>query len=96
MRHEAVLEAAVVGKDCGGLTRTLAYVVLKSGTGDGALADSLKAFVKGQLAPHKYPREIRFMRSCLRPPPGRSSASSCAKPQAGDGEQMTQSVSLAQ
>jgi len=61
MRHEAVLEAAVVGKDCGGLTRTLAYVVLKSGTGDGALADSLKAFVKGQLAPHKYPREIRFI-----------------------------------
>ena len=61
MRHEAVLEAAVVGKDCGGLTRTLAYVVLKSGTGDDALADSLKAFVKGQLAPHKYPREIRFI-----------------------------------
>jgi len=61
MRHEAVLEAAVVGKDERGLTRTLAYVVLKSGTGDDALADSLKAFVKGQLAPHKYPREIRFI-----------------------------------
>jgi benzoate-CoA ligase len=61
MRHEAVLEAAVVGKDEAGLTRTLAYVVLKSGTGDEALAESLKAFVKGQLAPHKYPREIRFI-----------------------------------
>jgi benzoate-CoA ligase len=61
MRHEAVLEAAVVGKDEGGLTRTLAYVVLKSGTGDEALAETLKAFVKGQLAPHKYPREIRFI-----------------------------------
>jgi benzoate-CoA ligase len=61
MRHEAVLEAAVVGKDEGGLTRTLAYVVLKSGTGDEALADTLKAFVKSELAPHKYPREIRFI-----------------------------------
>jgi benzoate-CoA ligase len=61
MRHEAVLEAAVVGKDDGGLTRTLAYVVLKSGTGDDALAETLKAFVKSQLAPHKYPREIRFI-----------------------------------
>jgi benzoate-CoA ligase len=61
MRHEAVLEAAVVGKDEGGLTRTLAYVVLKSGTGNDALAETLKAFVKSQLAPHKYPREIRFI-----------------------------------
>ena len=61
MRHEAVLEAAVVGKLEEGLTRTLAYVVLKSGAGDDALAESLKAFVKSQLAPHKYPREIRFI-----------------------------------
>ncbi len=63
MRHEAVLEAAVVGKiDADGLTRTLAYVVLKSGqSGDAALAGTLQAFVKDQLAPHKYPREIRFL-----------------------------------
>ncbi|MFO1306687.1 MAG: benzoate-CoA ligase family protein [Burkholderiales bacterium] len=61
MRHEAVLEAAVVGKLEDGLTRTLAYVVLKSGAGDDALAESLKAFVKAELAPHKYPREIRFI-----------------------------------
>ncbi len=63
MRHDAVLEAAVVGKaDADGLTRTLAYVVLKPGrTGDDALADTLKAFVKDQLAPFKYPREIRFL-----------------------------------
>ena len=45
-----------------GLTRTLAYVVLKPGRhGDDALAESLKAFVKDQLAPYKYPREIRFL-----------------------------------
>ena len=62
MRHEAVLEAAVVGKSEEGLTKTLAYVVLKPGrTGDEALAGALKAFVKDQLAPYKYPREIRFL-----------------------------------
>jgi len=63
MRHEAVLEAAVVGNaDADGLTKTLAYVVLKTGrTGDDALADALKAFVKGLLAPYKYPRDIRFL-----------------------------------
>ena len=62
MRHEAVLEAAVVGKQEEGLTRTLAFVVLKSGhVGDEALANALKTFVKDQLAPYKYPREIRFL-----------------------------------
>ncbi|MFO1323050.1 MAG: benzoate-CoA ligase family protein [Burkholderiales bacterium] len=62
MRHEAVLEAAVVGKLEQGLTKTLAYVVLKPGrSGDDALAGALQAFVKGQLAPYKYPREIRFL-----------------------------------
>ena len=62
MRHEAVLEAAVVGKDDHGLTRTLAFVVLKDGlAGDARLAEALQAFVKDQLAPYKYPREIRFL-----------------------------------
>jgi benzoate-CoA ligase len=63
MRHEAVLEAAVVGKSgADGLTRTLAYVVLKSGRiGDAALVQALQMFVKDQLAPYKYPREIRFL-----------------------------------
>ncbi len=63
MRHEAVLEAAVVGKaGDDGLTRTFAYVVLKPGhDGNDALAATLKSFVKDQLAPYKYPREIRFL-----------------------------------
>ena len=61
MRHDAVLEAAVVGKVEEGLTKTVAFVVLKPGhAGDGAMADALKAFVKDRLAPYKYPREIRF------------------------------------
>jgi benzoate-CoA ligase len=37
-------------------------VVLKAGEPGGEeLAEALKAFVKDQLAPHKYPREIRFL-----------------------------------
>ncbi len=36
--------------------------MLKPGhAGDDAMADALKAFVKDQLAPYKYPREIRFI-----------------------------------
>jgi benzoate-CoA ligase len=63
MRHAAVLEAAVVGRpDADGLTRTHAYVVTKPGVvANDALAQALKAFAKDQLAPHKYPREIRFI-----------------------------------
>jgi benzoate-CoA ligase len=63
MRHDAVQEAAVVGKTgADGLTKTLAYVVLKQGqSGDAQLARVLQAFVKDRLAPHKYPREIRFL-----------------------------------
>jgi benzoate-CoA ligase len=60
MQHSSVLEAAVVGQaDADGLTRTLAYVVLKAG--QNATADELKAFVKDRLAPHKYPRQIEFL-----------------------------------
>ncbi len=63
MRHPSVLEAAVIGKlDAEGLTRTKAFVVLKSGhAAEPALADTLKAFVKDKLAPFKYPREIEFI-----------------------------------
>ena len=63
VRHPAVLEAAVIGKqDADGLTKTKAYVVLKPGHApDGALEDALKAFVKDTLAPYKYPRYIEFI-----------------------------------
>jgi len=60
MQHSAVLEAAVVGRaDADGLTRTLAYIVLKPG--HSATADELKVFVKDRLAPYKYPRQIEFL-----------------------------------
>ena len=63
MKHAAVLEAAVIGTpDESGIMRSKAFVVLKPGQAPSAtLADELKAFVKGQLAPHKYPRMLEFV-----------------------------------
>jgi len=59
-QHPAVLEAAVIGvSDAEGLTKTKAYVVLKSG--QQVSEDELQAFVKERLAPYKYPRMIEFM-----------------------------------
>ena len=60
VQHSSVLEAAVIGVPDGeGLTKTKAFVVLKSGA--SATADELKAFVKDKLAPYKYPRQIEFV-----------------------------------
>jgi benzoate-CoA ligase len=61
--HEAVLEAAVVGRaDENQLIKPMAYVVLKPGqTGTGELVAALQAHVKTRLAPHKYPRWIEFL-----------------------------------
>ena len=60
MTHPAVLEAAVVGMaDADGLVKPKAWVVLKAG--QTASADMLKAHVKQQLAPYKYPRWVAFV-----------------------------------
>ncbi|WP_133648151.1 benzoate-CoA ligase family protein [Paraburkholderia flava] len=62
VQHDAVLEAAVVGVDHGGLVKTRAFVVLKhSADASDTLTDELKTFVKARLAPHKYPRDIVFV-----------------------------------
>ncbi len=64
MEHDAVLEAAVIGVDQGGLVKTCAFVVLKDpalNTLQETLVEELKAFVKTRLAPHKYPRDILFV-----------------------------------
>ena len=59
-QHPAILEAAVIGvMDAEGLTKTKAYVVLKSG--QQVSEDELKTFVKERLAPYKYPRSIEFL-----------------------------------
>ena len=60
VQHPAVLEAAVIGvPDAEGLTKTKAFVVLKSGA--QATDAELKTFVKDKLAPYKYPRQIEFV-----------------------------------
>ncbi|MDQ3907195.1 MAG: benzoate-CoA ligase family protein [Acidobacteriota bacterium] len=63
MEHEAVRECAVVGYDAGGgLIKPKAFVVAReTSIADGALADALREFVKGRLAPYKYPRLVEFV-----------------------------------
>jgi benzoate-CoA ligase family protein len=59
LAHEDVTECAVVGVERDGLTTTYAFVVSpRPGpeTGKG-----LQEYVKRTLAPHKYPRQVRFM-----------------------------------
>ncbi len=60
--HPAVLEAAVVGHgDEAGLIKPKAFVVLRDPAGAApALAAEIQDFVKGHLAPYKYPRWIEF------------------------------------
>ena len=63
MKHPAVLEAAVIGvPDENELTRSKAFVVLKPGGAPSPeLERELKEFVKGLLAPYKYPRLLEFI-----------------------------------
>jgi benzoate-CoA ligase family protein len=62
LEHDDVTECAVVGVQRDGLTVTCAYVVLRAGVeGSEELAAALRAFARERLAPHKYPREVRFV-----------------------------------
>ena len=58
--HQAVLEAAVVGKeDTDGLIKPKAFVVLKPGfKNDDVLFEDLKAHVKATAGTWKYPRWV--------------------------------------
>ena len=58
--HEAVLEAAVVGKEDGdGLVKPKAFIVLKNGyAADEQLFETLRSHVKERAGPWKYPRWI--------------------------------------
>jgi 4-hydroxybenzoate-CoA ligase len=58
--HDAVLEAAVVGKEDGdGLTKPKAFIVLKNGyAADERLLEALRAHVKQRAGAWKYPRWI--------------------------------------
>jgi acyl-coenzyme A synthetase/AMP-(fatty) acid ligase len=61
--HDAVLEAAVVGReDEQKLVKPIAFVVLKDASQAApALADELREFVKGRIAPYKAPRAVQFV-----------------------------------
>jgi benzoate-CoA ligase family protein len=63
LSHPAVNQAAVVGwRDDEELVKPMAFVVLAAGhTGDEVLTKTLKDWVKTELAPHTYPRWIRFV-----------------------------------
>ena len=58
--HEAVLEAAVIGKkDADGLVKPKAFIVLKHGyVADEGLLETLKVHVKEHAGAWKYPRWI--------------------------------------
>ncbi len=60
LSHEAVLEAAVIGREDGeGLIRPKAFIVLKNGfAADEELLEELKRHVKERAGPWKYPRWI--------------------------------------
>jgi len=60
--HEAVLEAAVIGKeDADGLIKPKAFIVLKNGyAADAGLLETLKVHVKETAGPWKYPRWIEL------------------------------------
>jgi benzoate-CoA ligase len=63
IKHAAVLEAAVVGREDGDrLVKPQAFVVLKDPAAAApGLAEELKGFVKDKIAPYKYPRWIEFV-----------------------------------
>ena len=61
--HPAVAECAVIGKPDAARTNIVkAFVVLRDGADAGpATARRLQDFVKAEIAPYKYPREIEFV-----------------------------------
>jgi 4-hydroxybenzoate-CoA ligase len=60
--HEAVLEAAVIGKqDADGLIKPKAFIVLRNGyAADDGLFENLKVHVRDRAGPWKYPRWIEI------------------------------------
>ena len=73
LAHSAVAECGVIGKadtDRGMIVK--AFIVLKSGgVGDALMTKQLQDWVKQQLAPYKYPREIEYLQSMPRTETGK-------------------------
>lgn len=66
--HPDVVECAVVAKpDADRGSIVCAFAVLRDGAAsDAAKAKEIQDFVKGHIAPYKYPREVRFVDSLPR------------------------------
>jgi 2-aminobenzoate-CoA ligase len=73
LRHPAVAECGVVGRPDEERGQVVeAHVVLKPGfDGTPELEAELQEFVKGQIAPYKYPRAIRFLAALPRTETGK-------------------------
>jgi len=71
--HEAVLEAAVIGKeDADGLIKPKAFIVLKNGiTADNDLLEKLKTHVKEKAGTWKFPRWIELRKDLPRTATGK-------------------------
>jgi 4-hydroxybenzoate-CoA ligase len=71
--HEAVLEAAVIGKeDADGLVKPKAFIVLKDGfIADDNLVETLKSHVKQRAGPWKFPRWIELRETLPRTATGK-------------------------
>jgi benzoate-CoA ligase family protein len=62
MKHEAVQLAAVIGVEEEGLSKTKAFVILRTGfSASEALSHALQDFAKERMAKHKYPRIVEFV-----------------------------------
>ena len=63
LEHDTVAECACVASpDAARGNIVKAFVVLRDGhSGDSALIEALQKFVKGNIAPYKYPRAIEFV-----------------------------------
>jgi acetyl-CoA synthetase len=71
--HEAVMEAAVVGKPDQAKGEIVeAYAVLKAGyEPTPELAEEIQLFVKKTLSKHQYPREVEFVDDLPKTPSGK-------------------------
>ncbi|NUP75453.1 MAG: AMP-binding protein, partial [Sinomonas sp.] len=71
--HPDVVECGVVGRpDPERGTVVCAFVVLRDGVeGDEAKRKEIQDFVKSQIAPYKYPRDVRFVDALPRNPSGK-------------------------
>jgi len=61
LEHPAVVESAVVGVDVDGFTKIKAFVIIKGGQGNDALAAELQEHCKSRLQRYQYPHMIEFV-----------------------------------